>query len=106
MERDHNPPHVREYVTHVATRKHNTFKKHDSIHRDCDISWTLFGLVSDLETIVSFQSKSVKVDLPRRRVGVTNFSTRGRSKAEVGDILMVIMAWYSTHSLGFFLNKI
>jgi hypothetical protein len=67
---------VRKYVTRIAIKRHDTSKKHDSIHRDCDICWALFGLVSSLKTIVPFESKDVVVDLRRRRVGVTNFSTR------------------------------
>jgi hypothetical protein len=60
--------HVRKYVTRVAIKRHNTSKKHDSIHRDCDICWALFELVSSLETIVPFENKDVVVDLRRRRV--------------------------------------
>jgi hypothetical protein len=68
-----------EDVTRAAIKNHNTFKKHDSIHRDRDISWALFGLVSSRETIVLFDREAYAPELRRRRAGVTNFSTRGGS---------------------------
>jgi hypothetical protein len=68
---------VRKYVTRAAIKKHNTFEKHDSVHRDCDTSWALFGLVSGLKIIVPFDSEDVAPELRRKRAGVTNFSTRG-----------------------------
>jgi hypothetical protein len=40
-------------------KNHNTFKKHDSIHRDRDISWAAFELVSGLEIIVLLDSEDM-----------------------------------------------
>jgi hypothetical protein len=56
---------------------HDILYARDSIHRDAINSWAFFRSVSSLETIVPFHSEDVAVDLRRRSVGVTKFSTRG-----------------------------